>query len=235
MENTTKVCKKCGEEKDLDEFYKHRKSYTTNCKRCETERTKKYISENREFVLAKRKERYYKNQEINLAKKKKYDNDNRELIRKRARESYDPEKAKKYYKENKEEILKRNKRWSDENKDRHRKINCENTKNWLKENPHVVVWRQMVYRLIKKFNKKKESSTSEILGYSALDLKLHIQNQFVEGMSWENWGKWHIDHIKPIFTFDVNTPISEVNALENLRPIWAEENLKRKRTSTYTT
>jgi hypothetical protein len=50
---------------------------------------------------------------------------------------------------------------------------------------------------------------------------------FVEGMTWDNWGEWHIDHIIPLNTFDKDTPIEVVNSLDNLRPLWAKENLKR--------
>ena len=40
-------------------------------------------------------------------------------------------------------------------------------------------------------------------------------------MSWDNYGEWHIDHIKPLTLFDDNTPIHVVNALSNLQPLWA--------------
>jgi hypothetical protein len=50
----------------------------------------------------------------------------------------------------------------------------------------------------------------------------------MEGMSWENWGECHIDHIKMVSSFDPETPVSVVNSLENLRPLWAEDNCSRK-------
>jgi hypothetical protein len=40
------------------------------------------------------------------------------------------------------------------------------------------------------------------------------------GMSWNNYGEWHIDHIKMISTFDKNADTKIVNSLENLRPLW---------------
>jgi hypothetical protein len=40
-------------------------------------------------------------------------------------------------------------------------------------------------------------------------------------MSWDNYGEWHIDHIKTVFSFDDKTPINTVNKLSNLRPLWA--------------
>jgi hypothetical protein len=220
-----KECKKCNELKKLDEFYKK----SNSCKKCDIEKVKKYISNNREDISIKRKNRYQKNREVELLKKKAYDEKNRELIREKARNFYDPEKAKKYYLENKDDILSRNKDWSDKNKDYHRELNRKNVKKWMKENPHIVVWRQILYRTIRSFNLKKTSTTIEMIGYSADDLKLHIESLFEDGMSWSNWGEWHIDHIKPLCTFSSDTPVSIVNSLENLRPLWAEDNLKRKK------
>ena len=71
------------------------------------------------------------------------------------------------------------------------------------------------------FDKKKESETIKLLGYSALQLKEHIESLFIEGMSWGNHGEWHIDHIKMVSDFDSETPMCIVNSLDNLRPLWA--------------
>lgn len=94
--------------------------------------------------------------------------------------------------------------------------------------PHVLAWRSILTNALKRFNKKKEDKTINLLGYSALELKKHIESLFLEEMSWENYGEWHIDHIKMISTFDKETPMNIVNSLENLRPLWAEENCSRK-------
>jgi hypothetical protein len=67
----------------------------------------------------------------------------------------------------------------------------------------------------------------EMLGYSANDLKIHIESLFRDGMSWENYGEWHIDHIKPLSSFENDEDISIVNCLENLQPLWAFENLSK--------
>ena len=54
-----------------------------------------------------------------------------------------------------------------------------------------------------------------------------MKKLFTDGMSWDNWGEWHIDHIKPVSSFDKNTPISLVNSLDNLQPLWAKDNLSK--------
>ncbi|MCK9445523.1 hypothetical protein M0Q50_01350 [bacterium] len=74
---------------------------------------------------------------------------------------------------------------------------------------------------LNRLGKKKEGHTIDLLGYSAIELKIHIESLFTTGMSWENRSEWHIDHIKPVCSFDKSTPVSEVCSLSNLRPLWA--------------
>ena len=46
-------------------------------------------------------------------------------------------------------------------------------------------------------------------------------------MNWDNYGKWHIDHIKAVANFDKNSPLKIINALENLQPLWALDNISK--------
>lgn len=67
-----------------------------------------------------------------------------------------------------------------------------------------------------------------LVGYGPEELMAHLERQFVKGMTWDNVGEWHIDHIVPLssFTFDsVDDPeFRRAWALPNLRPLWAAEN-----------
>ena len=60
---------------------------------------------------------------------------------------------------------------------------------------------------------------------------IDIANQFSEGMSWSNHGLygWHLDHIRPCFTFDLSAPEQQKECFnyKNLRPLWAKDNLSR--------
>jgi len=71
------------------------------------------------------------------------------------------------------------------------------------------------------------------VGYTANELKKHLEYQFKEGMSWDNYGKWHIDHIRPKSSFNFSDPTDESFklcwSLNNLQPLWAEENFKKGR------
>ena len=84
---------------------------------------------------------------------------------------------------------------------------------------------------------KKNHTTSFYIDYSPDELKNHIENQFTEGMTWENYGRygWHIDHIKPLYNFQFydkhgNVNIREIRnamALQNLQPLWASDNIRK--------
>ena len=58
-----------------------------------------------------------------------------------------------------------------------------------------------------------------------------VESKFKQGMTWQNHGKWHIDHIVPLYKFDPTKyeDIKKANHYSNLQPLWAEENLKKNR------
>lgn len=70
-----------------------------------------------------------------------------------------------------------------------------------------------------------------LLGYSADDLMVHLEKQFEDGMSWDNYGQWEVDHIIPRHFFKYNNhkdaEFEMCWRLENLRPLWKSENRKR--------
>lgn len=70
-------------------------------------------------------------------------------------------------------------------------------------------------------------STFATLGYSPEQMKTHLESLFVDGMTWENYGRaWQIDHIIPVASFDQSNPdfIKECWKLDNLRPLWVHLN-----------
>ena len=80
-------------------------------------------------------------------------------------------------------------------------------------------------------NSKKGNKTHELLGYTAKELKTHIESLFQgpskdhpEGMTWENRDEWDIDHVKPQSHFTSINQMKECFALSNLKPEWGEWN-----------
>lgn len=73
---------------------------------------------------------------------------------------------------------------------------------------------------------QKTGSAIADLGRSITRLKEHLESQFEEGMTWENYGQWHIDHIKPLAWFDLTDrgQLLEACHYSNLQPLWAKDN-----------
>jgi hypothetical protein len=213
-----KICVICKEEKLISEFSKKNKTkdgtqkYASICKKCFNEKDAKRRATNE-----------YKEKKIKYDSK--YYNENQEEILKRKKE---------YHIENREKILQEKKKYRNipEIKEKNRlyikdyaKNNKEKYYKYRRDNSHIVAWRQLLYRTLYYLNTTKEGHTQDMLGYSAVELKHHIESRFKEGMSWSNYGEWEIDHIRPLTSFNESNDPSEVNALSNLQPLWKEENI----------
>ena len=78
---------------------------------------------------------------------------------------------------------------------------------------------------------KRRRKWIEIVGYDLSQLKKYLESKFKEGMTWENYGKWHVDHILPRSKFNITSmdckEIRECWELSNLQPLWEEENLRK--------
>lgn len=97
-------------------------------------------------------------------------------------------------------------------------------------NPHrrlAVLLRTRLNLAIR--NGQKGGSAVRDLGCTVAELKLHLEAQFVEGMNWDTHGIWHIDHIKPLASFDLTDRDQFLQACHytNLQPLWAEDNLSK--------
>lgn len=82
-----------------------------------------------------------------------------------------------------------------------------------------------------KSGRSKGGALFEFLGYSADELKQHIERQFDRRMTWQRFmaGEIHIDHVRPVASFDLSdeNQIKECWALPNLRPCWKSENIRK--------
>jgi len=82
-----------------------------------------------------------------------------------------------------------------------------------------------------KFKSFKGQKTFKALGFTVNDLIYHLKSQFTTGMTIDNYGEWHIDHIIPITAFDFDSidhpQFKTCWALGNLRPMWAEDNIRK--------
>ena len=73
-------------------------------------------------------------------------------------------------------------------------------------------------------------SSTEYLGCNIETLKQHIEQQFTEGMSWENYGEWHIAHKIPL-KYNKSSLEEAAQRLHytNTQPMWASKNMSKGR------
>ena len=82
---------------------------------------------------------------------------------------------------------------------------------------------------LKEQGARRRKSSEVIIGCSISELRHHLEQQFTEGMSWDNHGDWHIDHIKPCAAFDLTNEDEQRECFHysNLQPLWAKDNLRK--------
>jgi metal-dependent amidase/aminoacylase/carboxypeptidase family protein len=85
-------------------------------------------------------------------------------------------------------------------------------------------YRARIWKAIKRGDKAKQ--TVKLIGCPIEELKRHLESKFLDGMSWDNYGEWHIDHIKPCSKFDLTKETQQLKCFnyKNLQPLWAKQN-----------
>lgn len=167
------------------------------------------------------KKNYSKNKEALLKYNKEYREKNKESLKK---------KRQAYYEANKERISKINKRWRQNNMEL---VRASQRK--LMKDPHRRLRHNVSsavrLKLLNHGGKKYYASIDRILPFKIKDLIIRLESMFVEGMTWENYGKWHLDHIIPDISFNYasvhDEEFKKAWAMENLQPLWAEENMRK--------
>lgn len=159
-----------------------------------------------------------------------------------------PVAAKKCYEKNKEKIDNYRKEWRKENYDKlheyhkewrtgnevYKKKRTDYERIKLQTNPtHRLIsrTRTAVWMSIKERGLIKNDRTFKLLGYTSDELMSHLEKQFKDGMTWDNYGEWHVDHIIPmtLFKFE-STDDREFKicwSLANLQPMWGVENYRK--------
>lgn len=178
-----------------------------------------YYKKNRERLLALQKQYLQKpeiRKRISAYRKKRY-LDKHDIIRKRYAE---------WYQKNKQKRSIYNKKWRQENPERCR----ENMRRFWERNPAQVKIRGigMEIRRCIKNDTKATRYWEKLVGYTLEDLMAHLESMFDDGMTWNNHGEWHIDHIKPVNEF-TEKQVAECWSLDNLQPLWADDNMRKGR------
>lgn len=225
-------CKTCSRLQAKESYQRHRESRKAKVKEYRknnptlSEKRKVYIKEyaekNKEVLREKAKIRRHQNLEEFNRKQREYKSKNREKILSNARE---------YKKKNKDRISRRRKELRDQNPE-HNKKHSKYILNKMKEDVNFKIACGLRNRMHKALIYEcKTGSAVRDLGCSISDFKVYMENKFQEGMTWENWSKygWHIDHIKPLASFNLSDPEEFKKAAHytNLQPLWAKDNLSK--------
>ena len=214
-EVNSKKCIKCGEVKPYSEFHKKSGSsdgYRSKCKECRKIPSQQYYQKNKDKIKKRTTEYNRNNRGKHRTSCRKYHHAHNEIEKQRHRE---------YYLENKTKCIEdaralKFKRYHTDIKFKLSHCISESMRRALFSNKDGVHWETLT-------------------GYSAGELKRHLERQFKDGMNWENHGKgrgkWHIDHIIPMSVFNFtnirHADFKRCWALSNLQPMWAEDNSKK--------
>ena len=124
--------------------------------------------------------------------------------------------------------------WREENKEHVNKYKRDYERKRRAEDPKYrlgVRTRTAVWQLLKERNINKTNKTFELLGYTLEELMSHLEKQFTEGMTWDNYGEWHVDHKIPMTSFNFETTddpeFKLCWCLANLKPLWGPDNLSK--------
>lgn len=160
------------------------------------------------------------------------------------KKAYNKSYCKTYYTQNKNELNIKGKKWKEKNKElvrkiqkQYRSINKEKLDKynveWKRKNKNNVQY-NISCNLRRRLNKAlncnyKSGSAVRDLGCTIDELKIYLESKFQSGMNWDNYGLygWHIDHIKPLASFDLTdrNQLLEACHYTNLQPLWANDNL----------
>jgi hypothetical protein len=220
----TKKCSKCGLIKEVCFFSKNSKTKDKlhySCKECD-------------------KEKYLKNREYNLVKMKEYKKNN-------------PEKIREYYLENQEKYRKYRKSKKEITKSYMKNYyvnNLDKRKEYLEKNKKIIsvkrnisekkrrdndllfklkiYVRNRIWFYLKKTNVNRKNTTFGLVGCTPQELKIYLEEQFTNKMSWDSQGEWHIDHKIPLCSTKTEEELYKLCHFTNLQPMWAIENIKKR-------
>ena len=107
--------------------------------------------------------------------------------------------------------------------------------NYIKRRNNNVIYQiidnisRRTYEFLKRYDIVKTMTYMQLIGCTEWELKKHLERQLKDGMTFENYGKWEIDHIKAITLYNLNNEYEMLECFnyKNLQPLWREDNIKK--------
>lgn len=214
-------CKKCNSLQVKGCYTDIDINYDSLCMKCYN---KEYYKKNKQKFLDAASKKYKENKKECLAGMKLYAEKNKEKL-----SNYQKE----YYQKNYNKVREGQKNNYQKNSKKYNKAQYLKKKEKMKTDTYLKLCENLRSRIgmaIKNYKGTKHTPSLELLGAPINVVREHIENQFQDGMNWENHGVWHIDHIVPCAFFDL-TKLSHQKFCfhyENLQPLWALDNIRKK-------
>jgi hypothetical protein len=140
----------------------------------------------------------------------------------------------KWYEQNKEHRKEYLKEYREKNIDKIRQIKRDYERNRKARDPLYKLisnFRTAIYQVLKENNVKKNGHYFDILKYTPEQLIEHLEKQFSDEMTWDNYGDWHVDHKHPISLYNIkeigDNEFMKCWSLDNLQPMWGVDNIKK--------
>lgn len=224
---TTKICVQCKKEKDSSEFYIKRNGKPHSwCNNCRKKKKKEWDLNNVEH----RREYKEKNKDHIMEMDAIYREAHREELR--VKSIYYNEICRDYRRQqrllpgNLIKETQRRKHWVNNNRGHYNRYFHD----YYERYPIKKVARNLRNRLYKLLKGEISSlHTKNLVGCSLKFLKQHLESQFKDGMTWTNYGIWHVDHIRPCESFDFRKAEEQKECFfwTNLQPLWGAENISK--------
>jgi len=135
---------------------------------------------------------------------------------------------------NREHLSEYHKKWRTENVDKWRETKRDYERNRKSSDPLYKLisnFRTAIYQVLKESNVEKNKHYFDILQYTPEQLITHLEKQFNDDMTWDNYGVWHVDHKLPITSFNIQEmgdgEFMKCWSLDNLQPMWGDENIRK--------
>ena len=196
----------------------------------EKEKLAKYMADNAEKIRVKQAEKYQLKREYYKEKARQHYHDNKETIQEKHRE-YNKKNAE-HLKQNQNEYRAANRDKSRAWDKKYRDANKAKINDKLRERRRNDPFRRLrdaIRGSIRAYlgsKKTRRGSTFEIVGCTPDFLRGHLERQFKDGMTWENYGShWHVDHRIPLASGNSADEIKGLSHWTNLQPLEALENI----------
>ena len=129
-----------------------------------------------------------------------------------------------------EERKQKNRAYQSEWKKKHPDLHRAQNRRYFSRHPEKVLAWKLVERMLSRSRCYRNNHSAEYIGCSHGFLRNHIESLFKPGMSWSNYGEWHVDHIVPLSLFPLDLDPSLLFVAShwtNLQPLWAVDNIKK--------